>query len=289
MDKKIEDVATKADTEPLKRDLIGLHKYKPKYVFLTESSAIPVGYALREAWKVVFGTEECPKFFRIDPNQLADTGASSFSGKIAEEYREKVEDFFKKRIKDRKASIFIYDEESVRGGSPGIVCDILKNPSKYGLSEDIKCENVKMVTPQTGVWMHPDEYHAPEVRGASFLPKIRVTNKATQQYDFRGKIKRGNASFDGKSYSPRELVRVYRAIGRRVGEELKIEQQSSNLEKKVTSAIAIGSLAFSILFVSNNLTGNVINDLNQTSSNWIGISLFVIGLICAIFYFKKNK
>ena len=45
----------------------------------------------------------------------------------------------------------------------------------------------------------------------------------------------------------------------------------------------------SILFLSSNLTGNVIgSSLSQTSTNWIGGALFVIGLIGAFVYFKRK-
>lgn len=60
-----------------------------------------------------------------------------------------------------------------------------------------------------------------------------------------------------------------------------------SLEQKVTSVISIGSLVISIFFLSSSLTGNVIG-LNQTSSNWIGAGLFVIGLIGAFAFFKRR-
>ncbi len=57
-------------------------------------------------------------------------------------------------------------------------------------------------------------------------------------------------------------------------------------EAGVTSIIM---LIISILFLSSNLTGNVIGSLNQASSNWIGGVLFIIGIIGVFTYFKKFK
>ena len=43
-----------------------------------------------------------------------------------------------------------------------------------------------------------------------------------------------------------------------------------------------------IFFLSPSLTGNAIGSLNQTSSNWIGGILFVIGLVASLIYFKRK-
>jgi hypothetical protein len=65
------------------------------------------------------------------------------------------------------------------------------------------------------------------------------------------------------------------------------EKDEGGLEK-LTSIIAISSLALSLFFLSSNLTGNVIG-LNQTASNWIGAALFVLGLVGVFFYFRNRK
>ena len=40
--------------------------------------------------------------------------------------------------------------------------------------------------------------------------------------------------------------------------------------------------------LSSNITGNVVGNLNQTSSNWIGGILFIVGLFGVFFYFRKR-
>ena len=71
--------------------------------------------------------------------------------------------------------------------------------------------------------------------------------------------------------------------------ELRKDKRKETLEDKVTSTIAIASLAISILFMSSSITGNVISSLNQTSSNFMGGVLFLIGIIAAFVYFRKSK
>ncbi|MFA5174454.1 MAG: hypothetical protein WC438_04710 [Candidatus Pacearchaeota archaeon] len=59
-----------------------------------------------------------------------------------------------------------------------------------------------------------------------------------------------------------------------------------SLEGKVISIIAIG---IGLLFLSNNLTGNVISNLNKTNSNILGAVLFIIGLIGLLISNKKDN
>jgi hypothetical protein len=64
------------------------------------------------------------------------------------------------------------------------------------------------------------------------------------------------------------------------------EKSKKSLEKRAEGSAAIISLFLSLFFLSVNLTGNFIG-INPTSSNWIGVTLFIIGLVGAIAYFKK--
>ena len=60
------------------------------------------------------------------------------------------------------------------------------------------------------------------------------------------------------------------------------------LEKAVGATTAIIGFIAGLFFLSFNITGNVIG-LSQASSSWIGIILFLIGLIGAFIYFRKNR
>jgi len=53
--------------------------------------------------------------------------------------------------------------------------------------------------------------------------------------------------------------------------------------------ITIVALIGGLFFLSDNITGNVVTNLDTDTSNLVGVSLFVIGLIGAFFYFKSKK
>ncbi|OGJ13006.1 hypothetical protein A3K82_01165 [Candidatus Pacearchaeota archaeon RBG_19FT_COMBO_34_9] len=62
------------------------------------------------------------------------------------------------------------------------------------------------------------------------------------------------------------------------------------LEKKFVFAfLSLITLIPALLFVSFSLTGNIILGLTETNSRWIGICLFVCGLIFALLYSRKKK
>ncbi len=59
------------------------------------------------------------------------------------------------------------------------------------------------------------------------------------------------------------------------------------LEKKIITPSVIALLG-GLFFLSFNLTGNVIGNMTNSTSNWIGGILLVIGLVGAFVYFKKK-
>ncbi len=82
-----------------------LHKVKPAYVLVTESSAVPIGYLLREAWKVA-DPQNCPPFYRI-----AVRGKKTFPTR--ESYfaiPEIFEQYLDKRKIDLDKPILVFDE-----------------------------------------------------------------------------------------------------------------------------------------------------------------------------------
>jgi|GEM_PF-3343591 hypothetical protein len=93
-----------------------IHKLKPDYIFLTDTSAIHCGYILKEAWKELFPEEKCPKFYRIDPRAFAiEHGYSSFdeykkSGLNRENMEKSLSSYLEKIIDKKSANIIVYDE-----------------------------------------------------------------------------------------------------------------------------------------------------------------------------------
>ena len=156
-DEKAED---NPQVESLKKDFFErgkrvveqTHQYDPAYIFLTETSSISSGYMIKEGLKIAYPEDPLPKFYRINPTEVMELmlkGQHVVDGEEDrdddfETKRKELEDFFKKRIKDREARILIYDVDWSKGPSPGSILSLLKNPKRYGFSEDIKCDNVKM-------------------------------------------------------------------------------------------------------------------------------------------------
>ncbi|MBM3230425.1 DUF1275 domain-containing protein [Candidatus Pacearchaeota archaeon] len=67
-----------------------------------------------------------------------------------------------------------------------------------------------------------------------------------------------------------------------------LETLLNSKTKRIMGFVGLGGVILSILFFSSNMTGNVIG-LNQTSTNWIGGILFLVGLIGVLAYFRKRK
>lgn len=67
-----------------------------------------------------------------------------------------------------------------------------------------------------------------------------------------------------------------------------VKKENKNLEKKFAGIIAIFGFGAGMIFLSSNFTGNVIGNLTQINFNLIGAFLFMIGLVCAFYYFKKK-
>ena len=66
-----------------------------------------------------------------------------------------------------------------------------------------------------------------------------------------------------------------------------LERARSGLEKKfIFPILAIATLVIALFFVSFNLTGYAIGGLTQNNSTLLGISLFILGMVFAFFYFK---
>ena len=155
----------------LKHDLRGIHEYRPKYIFLTDTSAIPFGYELKASWKYAYPGEEAPQFYRVDPKALRYMMYVSKKFEEGDEtkkeealkFRKEIADFFGKRIKNQKDKILVYDEHSEVGQTPQLIVNLLKNPETYGLTNKIKCKDVKRSISEMEL-MHlrdPKHFHQP--------------------------------------------------------------------------------------------------------------------------------
>lgn len=91
----------------------------------------------------------------------------------------------------------------------------------------------------------------------------------------------------GEFASGRDATEIYKAH-REFGQVRQSRKRESSSWDNESIIVLIIGLVGGLFFLSSNLTGNVIGNLNQTSSNWIGGFLFLIGLVGAFAYFKRR-
>ncbi len=78
--------------------------------------------------------------------------------------------------------------------------------------------------------------------------------------------------------------------GRKKSEiEKKVDSLISDksLEKKILFSISLGGFILGLFFISSNLTGNVIGNLNSSSKNIIGILIFFVSFLFAYLALKR--
>ncbi|VVB83476.1 Uncharacterised protein [uncultured archaeon] len=63
----------------------------------------------------------------------------------------------------------------------------------------------------------------------------------------------------------------------------------TGLGKRLSAVLSISSFLAALVFVSSSLTGNVITELSQNDSRWIGICFFICGLVFTFLYLKGKK
>jgi hypothetical protein len=65
--------------------------------------------------------------------------------------------------------------------------------------------------------------------------------------------------------------------------------EGKSLEERVASVIAISGSILGFSFLSSNITGNVIANITNNSSNIIGVGFLLMGLIAGLFWMKTRK
>lgn len=163
----------------------------PDYIFLTETSSIPYGFAIKEAWKRRYPTEQTPKFYRIDPVRLG----SMSPGWVEPDYtmvvndREVIEEYFAKRIRKKDAKIILFEEEISTGISNRLVLDFFEKwntnlnlnfqvAAKHGKSNCTYYKTENLPTEVVENFYYRKNLH-PEMKQRELLPKI------TGKYDAR--------------------------------------------------------------------------------------------------------
>ena len=67
-----------------------------------------------------------------------------------------------------------------------------------------------------------------------------------------------------------------------------MEYKRGELSGKILGILTIVGLALGAYFLSPVITGNTVVSVNQTTSNWVGAVLLVLGLAGAYAYWKKK-
>ncbi|HLC57725.1 MAG TPA: hypothetical protein VJH95_04085 [Candidatus Nanoarchaeia archaeon] len=292
-----------------------IHEYNPKYVFLTETSSIPSGYLIKEALRKAYQNSPLPKFYRVDPRQVREV---MFKGDGKK--KRKLEEFFRKRIKNKEANILVYDTDWDGGKSPGSIVALLKHPERFGFDKDIQCTSVKMngrIFPKHARKLEPEVKEKYGIDDSDIAPIIgienpflfsRLTEKDTSYpqkpqkiHDFRGKIRRrenypsGNARHYNSRYrTPLELIAGAKKLGRELGQEIhsELEQEAKkkkSLEQRISIMLCMGGFLGSLIFFQSKITGNAIADLSMNTNSWVGGTLLVVGLIGGLFWVKSRK
>lgn len=236
----------------------------------------------------------------------------------------KSEDYFKKRIRKDNANIIVYDEcgpttrkkreakveikfdkkpldkdfdsevtrvRSCEGVADRIISSYLigqisKKPGKIYVSgglinvhpeegADAKINfspTIKFLHSNAGRRLSPVEEDYIEKHGYGEAYDFNLTARIIKHHEQRGRAIK--------------YVSELKQIGKEAGEEL---AKKRKLEAKITSTLAIGGLIGGLFFLSPTFTGNAIVNLNIEKTNWIGGVLFVIGLIGALFVFRRKK
>ncbi|MEK6945255.1 MAG: hypothetical protein AABW63_00495 [Nanoarchaeota archaeon] len=66
------------------------------------------------------------------------------------------------------------------------------------------------------------------------------------------------------------------------------EELNHTINWNIFTIIGLIFMAIGLFFFAPNLTGNAISDFNTSTTNIIGMVLFILGLVVVYFSFKKK-
>ncbi|MDD5012151.1 MAG: hypothetical protein PHQ66_00685 [Candidatus Nanoarchaeia archaeon] len=72
-------------------------------------------------------------------------------------------------------------------------------------------------------------------------------------------------------------------------QDIVTKKPRKGLRDKLYSSLSIASLAFALIFISLNLTGNAVGGITLNDSRWISICFFLCGLSFAFLYLKNKN
>jgi hypothetical protein len=124
---------------------------------------------------------------------------------------------------------------------------------------------------------------------AEYNLKTGDYSTAAENYDLAADAYNMGTGTKGK-----KIASKYRGMARKIRSNMKKQEpKQGKLEKSVSdyqiAGLTIGSFIFALLFLSPNLTGFVILNLNLKASNLLGVVFLLLGLIFSFIYFKTRK
>ena len=67
------------------------------------------------------------------------------------------------------------------------------------------------------------------------------------------------------------------------------ERTEDLVSRRATLFLSSASFLFSLMFLSQNITGNVVANFSTNGANWLGGILFVLAIIGFLVYVQKSK
>ncbi|MEI7719387.1 MAG: hypothetical protein WCI72_05950 [archaeon] len=280
----------------LKRGIMDLHKPLPKALIFTQTSAANRSFLIKEAFKNAFPNEKIPVFLTIDPKPIR-YWLSYKSEKQAGTPPAELMDKLVKKMKNKlnaygisEGEIIVVDEflgralgELSREDGRGHY----ENPAP-GTSLQIATEIVQRAVDSDGLKIGVSSYN--------FVPLSQwdpnEANGPWIKYDetTHGRKLYGRADTREERKISRSNIAYLKTIGETLGKEIREEKERrQNLEQRASSTTAVIAFIGSLFFTTSTFTGNAIGTLSNSTTNLIGIILFLLGMVGIFFYIRKNK
>jgi hypothetical protein len=117
--------------------------------------------------------------------------------------------------------------------------------------------------------------------------------RAGEQYHEAGLERKAEANYRVASRLGKTLKNITSSTGHYrleviAGENAR-DLKEDRLKKRRTATVAIISLIGGLFFLSTNITGNVIGNMTNSTSNIIGAVLLIIGLVGGFFWMRSKK
>ena len=161
----------------------------------------------------------------------------------------------------------------------------------YVLGSSIRDEN-------SGITYWPGTPDAYVAEGDNAL-KDKNPGKAIKKYESAIKLFSDEEERVRPEYAKRKIAQLKNKVdklGKAISGKVKYlsgtpstsTNEGQNLTARLSSIIAIAGIFGGLFFFSNTLTGNVIANVTNSTSNFLGVGLLVIGLVSGFVWVKKK-